>query len=100
VVLAYYWRVFYYLDARGVSPLFVTGGVCGFLAVLYLLASACVRWVKGFDARAALCILLCGVLFAAANPPLQTPDEHLAWAHGEERRRIRIQRKKDKLDGI
>ena len=31
---------------------------------------------------------------------LQTEDEHLAWSHGEERRRIRIQRKKDKLDGI
>ena len=31
---------------------------------------------------------------------LQNEDEELAWAHGEERRRIRIQRKKDKLDGI
>ena len=31
---------------------------------------------------------------------LQTEDEHLAWAHGEERRRIRKQRLKDKLDGI
>lgn len=31
---------------------------------------------------------------------VQTPDEHLAWAHGEERRRIRNQRRKDKLDGI
>ena len=31
---------------------------------------------------------------------LQTDDEHLAWSHGEERRRIRAQRKKDKLDGI
>ena len=31
---------------------------------------------------------------------LQTEDEHTAWAHGEERRRIRNQRKKDKLDGI
>ena len=31
---------------------------------------------------------------------LQTEDERLDWAHGEERRRIRIQRKKDKLDGI
>ena len=31
---------------------------------------------------------------------LQTDDEHLAWSHGEERRKIRIQRKKDKLDGI
>ena len=31
---------------------------------------------------------------------LQTEDEHLAWVHGEERRRIRNQRRKDKLDGI
>ena len=31
---------------------------------------------------------------------LQTEDEHLAWSHGEERRRIRLQRLKDKLDGI
>ena len=31
---------------------------------------------------------------------LRTEDEHLAWAHGEERRRIRNQRRKDKLDGI
>ena len=31
---------------------------------------------------------------------LQTDDEHLAWAHGEERRRIRNQRRKDMLDGI
>ena len=31
---------------------------------------------------------------------LQNDDEELAWSHGEERRRIRIQRKKAKLDGI
>ena len=31
---------------------------------------------------------------------LQTEDEHLAWSHGEERQRIRKQRKADKLDGI
>ena len=31
---------------------------------------------------------------------LQTEDERLAWAHGEERRRIRNQRRIDKLDGI
>ena len=31
---------------------------------------------------------------------LQTEDEHLAWEHGVERRRIRIQRKKVKLDGL
>ena len=31
---------------------------------------------------------------------LQTEDEKLAWSHGEERKRIRAQRKRDKLDGI
>jgi len=31
---------------------------------------------------------------------LRTEDEKLAWSHGEERRRIRLQRKQDKLDGI
>ena len=31
---------------------------------------------------------------------LQNDDEELAWSHGEERRRIRIQRKQAKLDGI
>lgn len=31
---------------------------------------------------------------------LETEDEHLAWEHGEERQRIRVERKKNKLDGI
>ena len=31
---------------------------------------------------------------------LQTEDEHLAWSHGEERQRIRVERKKNKLDGF
>ena len=31
---------------------------------------------------------------------LQIDDEKLAWAHGEERRRIRNQRREAKLDGI
>ena len=31
---------------------------------------------------------------------LETEDEHLAWAHGEERQRIRVERKKNKLDGF
>ena len=31
---------------------------------------------------------------------VETEDEKLAWEHGEERRRIRIQRKQNKLDGI
>ena len=31
---------------------------------------------------------------------LKTENDHLAWAHGEERRRIRNQRRKDNLDGF
>ena len=31
---------------------------------------------------------------------LQTEDEHLAWEHGEERQRIRAERKKNQLDGV
>lgn len=31
---------------------------------------------------------------------LETEDEKLAWEHGEERRRIRIKRKEEHLDGI
>ena len=31
---------------------------------------------------------------------LQTEDEHLAWQHGEERQRIRVERKQQQLDGI
>ena len=31
---------------------------------------------------------------------LSNEDEELAWSHGEERRRIRLQRHKDNLDGL
>ncbi len=31
---------------------------------------------------------------------LETDDERLAWEHGEKRRQIRAERKKEKLDGI
>lgn len=31
---------------------------------------------------------------------LQTEDDHLAWQHGEERQRIRVERKRKQLDGI
>ena len=74
VLWAYYWRVFFGLDSR-VSPLVVTLGCAAFLEVC-LLAGYCVRrFAKGFAAKGAVCIFLCGLLFAFANPPLQTPDE-------------------------
>ena len=74
IVFSYYWRVFYGLDARGIPPLWPTLfcmglGMAAGAAVLVL------RRVKDFAARGAVCILLCGILFAFANPPLQTPDE-------------------------
>lgn len=74
VVLSYYWRVFYGLDARGVPALGVTG-FCVALAVLAGVMPLLLRRVKDFAKKGAVCILLCGVLFAFANPPMQTPDE-------------------------
>ena len=69
VLWAYYWRVFFGLDNR-VSPLVVTLGCVAFLEVC-LLAGYCVRrFAKGFAAKGAVCIFLCGLLFAFANPPL------------------------------
>ena len=74
VAWAYYWRVFYYLDAR-VSPLLVTGGCV--LACLAAVAMAGVLHygLRSFAAKAAACIAVCGLLFAFADPPMQTPDE-------------------------
>ena len=74
VVGSYYWRVFYGLDARGLAPLTVTGFCVG-LAALAGAAALLLRRVRDFAKRGAACILLCGILFAFANPPLQTPDE-------------------------
>lgn len=74
VVVSYYWRVFYGLDARGVSAAGVTG-LCVGLAVLAGSAALALRRVRDFAKKGAACILLCGVLFAFANPPMQTPDE-------------------------
>lgn len=74
VVVSYYWRVFYGLDARGVSAAGVTG-LCVGLAVLAGAAALALRRVRDFAKMGAACILLCGVLFAFANPPMQTPDE-------------------------
>ena len=74
VAWAYYWRVFYYLDAR-VSPVLVTGGCV--LACLAAVAAAGILHygLRSFAARAAACIAVCGLLFTFANPPMQAPDE-------------------------
>ncbi len=75
VLWAYYWRVFFGLDNR-VSPPGGHAGVCGLSGSMsagrVLCAAVC---KKGFAAKGAVCIFLCGLLFVFANPPLQTPDE-------------------------
>ena len=73
LVWSYCWRVFFYLDSR-CPALWSTAGCVGF-CLLAVGTVALVRRLPGFAARGAACILLCGVLFAFANPPLQTPDE-------------------------
>ena len=74
VVASYCWRVLYGLDARGVPALGVTA-FCAGLAVLAGAAALTLRRVQDFAKKGAACILLCGALFAFANPPMQTPDE-------------------------
>lgn len=74
VVLSYFWRVLYELDARGIPPLLPTAG-CALFGAGAAFAALCVRRIRDFSVQGAVCIFLCGVLFAFANPPLQTPDE-------------------------
>lgn len=75
VLLVYCWRVFYYLDARGIAALPLTAEVCGIAAALYAAALLTVRFAKDFAARTAVCIFCCGLLFALLDPPMQVPDE-------------------------
>lgn len=73
VLWAYYWRVFFYLDSR-ISPVVSTLGCVAFCLVV-LAGAALVRRLRTLPARGAVCLLLCGLLFCFANPPMQTPDE-------------------------
>ena len=73
VGVVYYWRVFYGFDA--VAPVPMTLAVCAGALAIVLAAWLVVRFVKNFDARAALAVFLCGLCFCFANPPMQAPDE-------------------------
>ncbi len=76
VMLVYYWRVFYYLDARGFANTLLTGCVLGFGAVVYALCIG-IAHIKSLPCKAALAAFAFGLVFVFANPPLQTPDEQL-----------------------
>ncbi len=77
VGIVYYWRVFYSFDRLPALPL--TLAACGITTALTLLVWLGTRFIKAYEARAALCILVCGVLFCFADPPFQTPDETLHY---------------------
>ena len=75
VLLVYYWRVFYYLDARGVAALPLTAAVGAAFGLGYLVLLGAFHLWKDLPRRAAVCIFLAGLVLCFANPPMQTPDE-------------------------
>ncbi len=76
LLLVYYWRVFYYLDARGFPNTLLTACALGFGAMVYGLCLLLAR-CKNLPLKAACAVVACGLVFVFANPPLQTPDEQL-----------------------
>lgn len=74
VCLGYYWRVFYYLDARGIPGSRLT--LClGALALAAVAGAWVVSRLRTFAGKGAFCIFLCGLVFVFASAPLQAPDE-------------------------
>ncbi len=75
-LVVYYWRVFYYLDARSFPVSTLTLGALAFGAVVYGLVLLALR-IKKMPLRAACAVFAVGLVFVFANPPMQTPDETL-----------------------
>lgn len=76
VLLVYYWRVFYYLDARGTAVLPFTLAVLAFGAVCYGVG-LCLWRIKNLPCKVGCAVFAIGLVFVFANPPLQTPDEQV-----------------------
>ena len=72
VGIVYYWRVFY--EFTEIAPLPLTLIACA-LALAVVGGVFLVLRCRSFASRAALAVLLCGLCFCFANPPMQTPDE-------------------------
>ncbi len=76
LALVYYWRVFYYLDARAFPVKTLTAGVLC-VSTLAVFACFCIKCMRNFLAKVAIALLFCGLAFTFANPPMQAPDEEL-----------------------
>lgn len=77
VGLVYYWRVIYALgeDAPG-SAARMTAAVCGAFSLVYLLVFLSAHFLRqSLPLKTAVLIVLAGLLFVFADPPLQPPDE-------------------------
>ena len=78
VALVYYWDVFY---SYGLYPFATLGTpalvalLCGLVVLGWDTAVLVSRFCKCFACKAAIAVFCVGLLFAFANPPLETPDE-------------------------
>lgn len=72
--LVYYWRLEY--GFAYFSPGTATLLVCAFFSAMYLAVFLCAHFVRQrLAVKTAVLIFCAGACFAAANPPLQAPDE-------------------------
>ena len=79
VGLVYYWRVAYRFDS--LSPGLATAIVCAGFSAVYLAVFLCAHFLKqNLPLKAGVLVLLAALCFAAANPPLQAPDETMHFA--------------------
>ncbi len=73
--VVYWMRVFYYFDYAS-GPTMVLIATITLFAIYTIMRLVVVRVKDNFALWGAVLVLLCGLLFAFANPPLQTPDEN------------------------
>ncbi len=75
LILVYWMRVFYYFDYAS-APLMIAVSLAITFGVYFFLRFITLRIQRNFPLYGALLVLFCGLLFAFANAPVQTPDEH------------------------
>ncbi|MDL2325023.1 DUF2142 domain-containing protein [Ruminococcaceae bacterium OttesenSCG-928-A16] len=78
--LVYYWRVVFFTQQAQLPALPITLGVAAVFSLLYLLVFLACRFFKqNICLKAAVCVLVLGLLFCFATPPMQTPDEQFHY---------------------